>query len=347
MRILILIFLTFTFLYGQSAHWERLIDLEGNWRFEIGDNQNWAEKDFDDHDWEVIQVPSSWEDEGFPGYDGYAWYRKTFHLTPEDKGKNLYLRLGDIDDVDQTYINGHYIGSRGNFPPDYSTAFNYDRIYILPSEYLNYRGRNTIAVRVYDDQLEGGIVKGPVGIFTPRNSISLEIDLAGRWTFDTGDSTIRKSAEFKDQKWNEIMVPGTWETQGYPEYDGFAWYRKTFTINSSFRNENLILMLGRIDDMDETYLNGQKIGHTGEFFPDTHAMERQAGDAWTKLRAYYIPQNCLNFDGKNVIAVRVFDTMLDGGIYDGPIGITTRENYLEWRKKQEKENWNWFDYLFK
>ncbi len=34
--------------------------------------------DFDDSKWDKITVPSSWENQGFRGYNGYAWYRVSF-----------------------------------------------------------------------------------------------------------------------------------------------------------------------------------------------------------------------------------------------------------------------------
>jgi hypothetical protein len=51
--------------------------------------------------------------------------------------KDLYLVLGYVDDVDQTFINGHLIGVSGGFPNDYRTAYNAFRKYFIPKEYLN------------------------------------------------------------------------------------------------------------------------------------------------------------------------------------------------------------------
>ena len=64
------------FIHVESAY----IDLEGNWRFSIGDDTAWASPYFKDNDWEKIKVPAMWEDQGFHGYNGYAWYRKTFDV---------------------------------------------------------------------------------------------------------------------------------------------------------------------------------------------------------------------------------------------------------------------------
>ena len=77
----------------------RIVNLNGQWKFNLGDNKNWAYPNFDDSDWDNIVVPSSWENEGYNGYDGYAWYRKFFNVSSKYNNKKLYLSLGVIDDV--------------------------------------------------------------------------------------------------------------------------------------------------------------------------------------------------------------------------------------------------------
>ena len=56
----------------------RTINLHKKWKFRIGDNLKWISPSYDDRSWESIKVPSTWENQGFHGYDGYAWYRLHF-----------------------------------------------------------------------------------------------------------------------------------------------------------------------------------------------------------------------------------------------------------------------------
>ena len=63
-----------------------------------------------------------------------------------------------------------------------------------------------------------------------------------------------------DNYWKEIFVPAYWEVQGYKNYDGFAWYRKSFVLPEKYSGIKLVLMLGMIDDIDQTYINGTLIG---------------------------------------------------------------------------------------
>ena len=51
-------------------------------------------------------------------------------------------------------------------------------------------------------------------------------------------------------------------------------------------------------------------------------------------RFYIIPPHLIRWDQENVIAVRVYDIYRTGGIWDGPVGITTREAYLEYMENR-------------
>jgi sialate O-acetylesterase len=102
---------------SNAQEYEKVKDLKGFWKFSIGDNADWALPDYDDSDWERIYVPGTWEEQGFHGFDGYAWYRTTFYLNDFDHRSNYYLDLGFIDDVDEVYINGKRVGRTGSFPP--------------------------------------------------------------------------------------------------------------------------------------------------------------------------------------------------------------------------------------
>jgi hypothetical protein len=320
--------------YGQE--YRTLMDLRGQWRFEIGDDKKWANPSFDDRDWVKIKVPGQWEGQGFPGYDGYAWYRKTITIPQEWEGKQLFLDLGNVDDVDETYINGYFMGFRGQFPPDYISAYNHARFYFLPAYCLRPGKENVIAVRVYDSELGGGIYRGEISIKEPVHPLYVDQELPSLWKFHTGDSAAWKSPRYDDDAWEDIHVPAYWETQGHKQYDGVGWYRVKFTVKPELKGERLILFLGKIDDVDETFLNGERIGKTGQKFTVNNADF----DIW---RAYTIPSERLSKDGENTLAVRVYDGYMHGGIYRGPIGLVRRDEYLDWEQykgnKPKKKGW--------
>jgi sialate O-acetylesterase len=321
---------------GSGDNLVLLKSLEGKWQFSIGMNEEWISPKFNDSKWESIKVPSPWEDEGFNGYNGYAFYRKTINISSNYKGRMLYLNMGYIDDVDEVYLNGNKIGSTGSFPPNYSTAYNAERIYYIPAEYINFDGSNLIAVKVYDSEGEGGIISGDIGLYGGKNAANLDINLQSAWKFSPGDDLRRKESDFDDSTWGELFVPGKWEDQGYRDYDGYAWYRKSFVFKTSADNEKMVLLIGKIDDIDQVFINGTFVGSTGEF-PKNGGSKANTGQEWEAFRGYYIPDGLLKKNQKNVIAVRVLDTGGDGGIYEGPVGLITQTKYIEYWRKIKKE----------
>jgi len=142
--------------------------------------------------------------------------------------------------------------------------------------------------------------------FVSNFSFSQTILLPERWLFSTTDSLIYSKASFDDKEWNHIDVPSSWN------YLGVAWYRTHFVINKNLSGDSVYLVLGMIDDADESYLNGVRIGGMGKFPPDSQT-------AYDKLRIYKIPKKLLRKD--NVLAIRVYNMMGPGGLVYGPIGI--------------------------
>lgn len=306
-----------------DSGWTRVLDLRGPWAFHVGDGPDRAGADYDHSGWEEIFVPSAWENEGYWGYDGTAWYRRSFRLTERQLREPLYLRLGRVDDVDQVWVNGRFLGSTGRFPDTgggYETAYFTPRVYRIAPGFLQ-PGENVLAIRVFDAGLDGGILEGPVGLFTHDAEPPLALDLSGTWRFRPGQEQSLRTAS--TATWTPVTVPGKWEPQGFPALSDFAWYRHTFTVPDRLRGESLMLVLGRVDDLHEVYLNGERIGGTPDI-EDRYV----SGTEWRELRAYRIPPDVL--ETKNDLAVRVFDSGFEGGIYDGPIGIMTRSDFERW-----------------
>ena len=154
------------------------------------------------------------------------------------------------------------------------------------------------------------------------------LDLSGEWLFQTGDNTEWAGVNYTDKNWDRIDVPVVWEKQGYANYDGYGWYRKHFsvpdTIKKRWGKRALILRFGAIDDVDETYLNGRLLGITGTF-PQKESAH--CVTAYDKQREYRIPEGVLNYEKENIIAVRVYDEIGEGGIWKEPVEIVPAEKF--------------------
>ena len=120
----------------------------------------------------------------------------------------------------------------------------------------------------------------------------------------TGDETQYASTGLDDAHWEKMKLPGQWEQagMGLEDLDGIVWFRKVIDISAAEAGQAAVLDVGKIDDADETYVNGVKVGATTNY---------------TTHRQYMIPAGVLKA-GRNVIAVRVEDTGGNGGIYGEP-----------------------------
>lgn len=337
-----IVFLIILSISASAEDLRKIVSLTGEWKFSIGDDIAWAGTSFDDSGWDHLSVPGRWEDQGYKDYNGYAWYRRVFKMTTVPANTTIYLMLGRIDDVDEVYLNGKEIGKSGKFPPYYETAYNRTRKYIIPAEYINEGSENVIAVKVYDSYNDGGIVDGSTGIYSDDDIELLDLNLNGKWKFQTGNNRDWRSADLNDDNWKSINVPSKWENEGYEDYDGYAWYRTKFTLPKNFTNGELYLSLGKIDDVDDVYLNGEYIGNVYDLKKD--GEYRMRGWEYNARRVYKIKESLLKRNGVNTIAIRVYDGQGDGGIYEGPIGIMSAENYREYRNKYHSDQSFW-DYL--
>lgn len=322
---------------ADASDWSQVVNLEGTWSFMVGDNSKWSNPSTSILDWDKIHVPCEWEDY-YPNYDGFAWYRRDFDITILPGNGLCTLFLGRIDDVDEVFINGIKVGQCGEFTPNFKSAHETPRIYKLPKGLLR-QGKNTIAVRVYDEMQRGGMLglsgtefeyseaygnkysraKRQLGIYIDNDNELISLDLSGQWKFSTFRERNFYKEDFNDSRWASINVPAKWESQGYNGYDGYAWYRKKFTMPTSMSKSGLYLILGRIDDLDKVYLNGERLGRTEDLrhYHDTSKPH-------LLYRVYRIPSDMLKRE--NVIAIEVYDKTGSGGIYEGPIGLATQND---------------------
>jgi len=122
-----------------------------NWRFAKGELHGAEQPKFNDSKWRNLRLPHDWAIEGpfskkysarnggLPVF-GTAWYRKTFTLPAQSKGKLVSVTFDGVMANSQVYINGELVGER---------PFGYIGFQYEISKYLNPVGQvNVIAVKV-------------------------------------------------------------------------------------------------------------------------------------------------------------------------------------------------------
>jgi len=111
-----------------------------------------------------------------------------------------------------------------------------------------------------------------------------------------------------DRKWPSMTLPCWWQYGGL-RFHGVVWFRKTIEIPEHLAGHDLTLSLGACDKADITYFNNIEVGSIPIDFPD----------GWRAPRLYKIPGGLVR-PGRNVIAVRVFCNVYQGGM-TGPAQI--------------------------
>ena len=102
--------------------------------------------------------------------------------------------------------------------------------------------------------------------------------------------------------WQTVTMPQPFSQVGLGKFDGTAWFRHEFTVPESWPTTEAKLALGQIDDEDTVWINGVEVGQT-------HRVDRD--------RNYAVPAALIK-PGINVIAVRVLDTIGEGGFLTQP-----------------------------
>lgn len=156
-------------------------------------------------------------------------------------------------------------------------------------------------------------------------AFSQEIDISSGWKFKKGDDMKWTDLKLDDKDWKDIEVNRYWETQGYEKQDGYGWYRKKVFIPSSLKKnsslkDSIKILLGIIDDHDQVYLNGKMIGqNAGLKFEFGNNLNDAENSAYNKERKYVVSTKhpALLWDKENIIAVRVYDQMGNGGMGKG------------------------------
>jgi len=161
------------------------------------------------------------------------------------------------------------------------------------------------------------------GITLSAQKLSMqEIPLEQGWVFNPSDDPTFADVGLNDKTWRPIRVDVNWDAQGQSELIGYAWYRLRFSLPKEMRDgdklkEGLLLALGKIDDGDQVFLNGEFLGQNGRVFaPGTKPPDFRSGP-WDLKRVYRLTLDDprINWGQENLIAIRVANPNGAGGMH--------------------------------
>ncbi len=154
-------------------------------------------------------------------------------------------------------------------------------------------------------------------LFAGRQSDAEELaeqHFMGKKDRDEGDYAGLKEAWFREVRrdtgfarpWLDVRrgktmtvpTPDGWEAAGHQGLDGAVWFRIAFDIPAGWEGQDIVLDLGRIRDIDFTYVNGVLVG---------------SGEGISKKRDYILPASLLKAHD-NVMAIQVINFDDKGGL---------------------------------
>jgi hypothetical protein len=145
---------------------QAVVALHGPWKFRTGDDLRWADANFDDSDWEAIDLTpaagahdadvgltgyvAGWTARGHAGYSGYAWYRMRVSVTAPAGAMLALAGPADVDDAYQLFFRGRLLGGIGDFsgttPVVYATQ---PRVFPLAPSAAGLPDSAVVALRVW------------------------------------------------------------------------------------------------------------------------------------------------------------------------------------------------------
>ena len=170
---------------------------------------------------------------------------------------------------------------------------------------------------------------------SPRAKVNFDAN----WKFTKGDFTNGQLKSLDDRAWRTLDVPHDWAIED--DYDqnspvlrgggylggGIAWYRKSFTLDKTFKGKRIYIEFEGVQANSDVWINEHLLGH------------RPMG----YLPLYYDITDYVNLDGKtpNVFAVRVDNTAQPASRWYTGAGIY-RHVYIHAFEPVHLEEWGVF-----
>lgn len=129
----------------------------------------------------------------------------------------------------------------------------------------------------------GGLCVAGLRAAEPPSGERSRVSLDGTWSF-----RLDPKGEGVAEGWfgpgivypDQIAVPGNWQAQSFGpprghlrhDYQGVAWYRRTFEVPAGWAGRRVWLDLGGVTAFGDVYVNGRKVG-TAEHYLTPHEFD--------------------------------------------------------------------------
>lgn len=154
-----------------EAWWRQAMPGQAPWDVDAAADPAWKPAPATMGDWKAYGDPD------LANHLGMVWFRKDFEL---DVAQGATLHLGGIDEVDATWVSGHFAGAQ--------FGWGTPREYAVPEGFLQ-PGRNSVTVNVLNTWGQGGMI-GPAEQVGLRLDDGRFLPLSEGWKYRAVDTAL-------------------------------------------------------------------------------------------------------------------------------------------------------------
>ena len=238
------------------------------------------------------QAPYEWRvDCVLAGYELARLYRQTANLIKAGKIKDAKASLAELD-----VLFGDRYPKGDVFNKGEGRAVNADGQPRVPSFIKNLSTEIAKADKIDSQYKNARLVQS--------------FDSAWRFQTDPQEQGVTQGwhkVGASDAEWPRLNSGQPWQQQGFADYQGTAWYRRSFPTPAVDGSQRLVVAFAAVDGDTTVWVNGQEVGKH-------ELLDLDGVNRWDDPFSFDITK-FLNKEGLNTLSVRVKKTYGNGGIH--------------------------------
>ncbi len=149
------------------------------------------------------------------------------------------------------------------------------------------------------------------------------LDISKDWRFQPDPEHVGlqngwDAVTYDDTDWTTFNAGERWEDHGFPDVDGYGWFRRWVDVPEDWADAKVWLTLGGVNDACTIYCNGTRVNAYG----DTSDRSVANVPIIAELSAFVTPGK------RNLVAIECLDWGGSGGLWHLPCALTTDINLL-------------------
>ena len=237
---------------------------------------SWAAVDLDHSAWKTVQIPDGFRELGVPETPSVCWFRKEISLPDPLPNGRATIRLGVIERMDTTWINGQWVGA--------SAWVENPRAYPVRDGILK-PGKNLVTVRVFKVKPQGGFMSKPDELRLVLGD-GTAIPLAGDWKGALSvDARPPHPMPLSFENWPvmpSVLYQGMLQPVAPLAITGAIWYQGEANADRAYQYR--ILLPAMIRDWRKLFGQGDFPFYIVSLPAFMHHQNNPAESTWAELR---------------------------------------------------------------